>query len=160
MEQKARRGELFLTVAVGYVKAGDDLIEKDADRRVQEAIALVFRKFASGEPLRALMSRQEVRQQTTTEQSEALAASPGRSCHGEQTGGRPTDARGSGQAGLAPFPVLDIRVDARRCSGRNLHGRSSQGSAKRHAWARFMRSPAGRRHCQTRRHRAPLWRIS
>ena len=35
MKQKARRGELFLTVAVGYVKAGGDRIEKDADRRVQ-----------------------------------------------------------------------------------------------------------------------------
>ena len=46
MKQKARRGELFLTVAVGYVKAGGDRIEKDSDRRVQEAIALVFRKFA------------------------------------------------------------------------------------------------------------------
>jgi len=34
MRQKARRGELFLTVAVGYVKAGRDLIEKDRDRRV------------------------------------------------------------------------------------------------------------------------------
>src|SRR6187397_1494683 len=29
MRQKARRGELFLTVAVGYVKAGSDRIEKD-----------------------------------------------------------------------------------------------------------------------------------
>jgi DNA invertase Pin-like site-specific DNA recombinase len=46
MKQKARRGELFLTVAVGYVKAGRDLIEKDPDRRVQEAIGLVFRRFA------------------------------------------------------------------------------------------------------------------
>ena len=43
MRQKARRGELFLTVAVGYVKAGRDTIEKDPDRRVQEAVALVFR---------------------------------------------------------------------------------------------------------------------
>jgi len=38
MKQKARRGELFLTVAVGYVKAASDRIEKDPDRRVQEAI--------------------------------------------------------------------------------------------------------------------------
>ena len=35
MKQKARRGELFLTVAVGYVKASGDRIEKDADRRVK-----------------------------------------------------------------------------------------------------------------------------
>ena len=47
LKQKARRGELFLNVAVGYAKtAHDDRIEKDPDRRVQEAIALVFRKFA------------------------------------------------------------------------------------------------------------------
>jgi len=45
LKQKARRGELFLTVAVGYLKAPDDRIEKDPDRRVQEAIALVFSKF-------------------------------------------------------------------------------------------------------------------
>src|SRR5829696_626375 len=46
LKQKARRGELFLTVAVGYLKAHHDRIEKDPDRRVQEAIALVFSKFA------------------------------------------------------------------------------------------------------------------
>jgi len=45
MKQKARRGELFLTVAVGYVKSGDDRIEKDADQRVRETVSLVFRKF-------------------------------------------------------------------------------------------------------------------
>ena len=45
LKQKARRGELFLSVAVGYLKAPDDRIEKDPDRRVQEAIALVFSKF-------------------------------------------------------------------------------------------------------------------
>src|SRR5208283_5069717 len=37
LRQKARRGELFMTVAIGYVKADGDRIEKDADRRVQEA---------------------------------------------------------------------------------------------------------------------------
>jgi len=45
LKQKARRGELFLTVAVGYLKAPNDRIEKDPDRRVQEAIAVVFGKF-------------------------------------------------------------------------------------------------------------------
>ena len=45
LKQKARRGELFLTVAVGYLKAPNDRIEKDPDRRVQQAIALVFSKF-------------------------------------------------------------------------------------------------------------------
>ena len=55
MKQKARRGELFLTVAVGYVKASGDRIEKDADRRVQEAIALVFRKFAELQTIRQVL---------------------------------------------------------------------------------------------------------
>jgi DNA invertase Pin-like site-specific DNA recombinase len=55
MKQKARRGELFLTVAVGYVKAGRDRIEKDADRRVQEAIALVFRKFTELQTVRQVL---------------------------------------------------------------------------------------------------------
>src|SRR6266480_1660619 len=55
LEQKARRGELFLTVAVGYVKAGGDRIEKDADRRVQEAITLVFRKFSELQTVRQVL---------------------------------------------------------------------------------------------------------
>jgi DNA invertase Pin-like site-specific DNA recombinase len=45
MCQKARRGELHMTVAVGYVKTDDNRIEKDPDRRVQDGIALVFRRF-------------------------------------------------------------------------------------------------------------------
>lgn len=55
MKQKARRGELFLTVAVGYVKSGLDKIEKDPDRRVQEAIALVFRKFNESQTIRHVL---------------------------------------------------------------------------------------------------------
>jgi excisionase family DNA binding protein len=55
MKQKARRGELFLTVAIGYVKTGGDRIEKDADRRVQAAIALVFRKFAELQTIRQVL---------------------------------------------------------------------------------------------------------
>ena len=46
LRRKARRGELFMTVAVGYERVGRDAIGMDPDRRVQEAIALVFRKFA------------------------------------------------------------------------------------------------------------------
>jgi len=46
LKQKARRGALFLRVAAGYVKTGRDRIEKDPDRRVQEALRLVFSKFA------------------------------------------------------------------------------------------------------------------
>ncbi len=41
--EKAKRGELIVTPPVGYVKAGERL-EKDPDRRVQEAITLVFDK--------------------------------------------------------------------------------------------------------------------
>ena len=43
--EKARRGELIVSVPVGFVKAGDR-IEKDPDRRVQEAVSLVFDKVA------------------------------------------------------------------------------------------------------------------
>ena len=41
--EKAWRGELIVAAPVGYVKNGDRL-EKDPDRRVQEAVALVFDK--------------------------------------------------------------------------------------------------------------------
>src|SRR4029453_11572070 len=41
--EKARRGELVVRAPVGLVKAGDRY-EKDPDRRVQEAISLVFDK--------------------------------------------------------------------------------------------------------------------
>ena len=43
--EKARRGELVVAAPVGFVKMGDRL-EKDPDRRVQEAITLVFDKVA------------------------------------------------------------------------------------------------------------------
>ena len=52
LKQKARRGELFLGVAAGYVKAGRVRIEKDADQRVQEALLLVFAKFAEFQSVR------------------------------------------------------------------------------------------------------------
>jgi DNA invertase Pin-like site-specific DNA recombinase len=42
--EKARRGELVVAAPVGFVKAGDRY-EKDPDRRVQEAIRLVFDKI-------------------------------------------------------------------------------------------------------------------
>jgi excisionase family DNA binding protein len=61
-KQKARRGELFLTVAVGYVKTDDDRIEKNPDRRVQDAISLVFAKFAELQTVRQVLvwMRQEL----------------------------------------------------------------------------------------------------
>ncbi len=52
LKQKARRGALFLGVAAGYVKAGRDRIEKDPDQRVQDAIRLVFAKFAELQSVR------------------------------------------------------------------------------------------------------------
>ncbi len=61
LRQKARRGELFFTVAVGYVKTRHDRIERDPDLRVREAIGLVFRKFAEFQSIRQvhLWLRQE-----------------------------------------------------------------------------------------------------
>ena len=43
--EKARRGELLVTAPTGYLKGEGQHWEKDPDRRVQEAILLVFRKF-------------------------------------------------------------------------------------------------------------------
>ena len=42
---KAKRGELFTTVAVGYVKTREDRLEKDPDLRIRESIQGVFDKF-------------------------------------------------------------------------------------------------------------------
>jgi DNA invertase Pin-like site-specific DNA recombinase len=44
--QKARRGELLVAAPVGYLKTEEQKLEKDPDRRVQQAIALVFTKFS------------------------------------------------------------------------------------------------------------------
>jgi DNA invertase Pin-like site-specific DNA recombinase len=52
LKQKARRGELFFSVAVGYVKVGRDKIEMDPDLRVREAIKLVFTRFAEMQSIR------------------------------------------------------------------------------------------------------------
>ena len=61
LRQKARRGELFLSVAVGYVKVRHDRIAKEPDQRVREALGLVFRKFAEFQSIRQvhLWLRQE-----------------------------------------------------------------------------------------------------
>ena len=44
--QKAARGELFLNLPAGYVKAGRDAIAMEPDQRVRDAIRHVFRKFS------------------------------------------------------------------------------------------------------------------
>lgn len=43
--EKARRGELVPRAPVGYLKTEDQRLEKNPDRRVQQAIDLVFHKF-------------------------------------------------------------------------------------------------------------------
>jgi len=45
IKQKAKRGELYTTVAVGYTRTKDNRLEKDPDKRVREGLSLVFRKF-------------------------------------------------------------------------------------------------------------------
>jgi excisionase family DNA binding protein len=52
LKQKARRGELFMTVAIGYVRVGNNSIAKDPDRRTAQAITLVFAKFTEMQSVR------------------------------------------------------------------------------------------------------------
>ncbi|HET9644646.1 MAG TPA: recombinase family protein [Gallionella sp.] len=61
LRQKARRGELFLSVAVGYVKVLHNRITMEPNQRVRDAISLVFRKFAEFQSVRQvhLWLRQE-----------------------------------------------------------------------------------------------------
>ena len=51
-QEKARRGELVVAAPVGYVKTEDQRLEKNPDRRVQQTVALVFRKFQELETVR------------------------------------------------------------------------------------------------------------
>lgn len=55
LEQKAKRGELYTCVAVGYVRGEGDRIEKDPDDRVREAIAAVFYRFGQAHSVRQVM---------------------------------------------------------------------------------------------------------
>jgi hypothetical protein len=64
LQQKAKRGELFRRVAIGYVRTANDRIEKDPDERVRAAIDLVFSKFgelASARGLYLWLSQQQVK---------------------------------------------------------------------------------------------------
>jgi len=42
---KAQRGELLVAAPVGYIKTEEQHLEKDPDRRVQQAIVLLFETF-------------------------------------------------------------------------------------------------------------------
>lgn len=53
--QKAKRGELISSLAIGYVRAPNDRIEVDPDRRVRQAIELVFHKFREFGSVRQVM---------------------------------------------------------------------------------------------------------
>src|SRR6201997_2441806 len=55
IRQKARRGEYFSTVGVGYVKCEGDRIDKDPDRRVREGMSLIFRKFSELQTVRQVL---------------------------------------------------------------------------------------------------------
>src|ERR1700758_3012564 len=52
---KAARGELQTTVAIGYRRGAGDRLEQDPDRRIREALSLVFRKFAEIGSVRQLV---------------------------------------------------------------------------------------------------------
>jgi hypothetical protein len=76
LRQMARRGALVINVASGYVKVGRGRIEKCPDRRVQEAIQLVFTKFAEF---------QSARQVHIWLRDEGIEL-PSKSCRGEAHG--------------------------------------------------------------------------
>lgn len=52
---KAARGDLHTTVAIGFVRGPGDRIEMDPDRRIREAIGLVFQKFAELHSVRQVL---------------------------------------------------------------------------------------------------------
>src|SRR6059036_3025083 len=54
--EKARRGELLVNAPVGYLKTDAPHFEKDPDRRIQEAVALVFQKFGEMGTVRQTLS--------------------------------------------------------------------------------------------------------
>jgi excisionase family DNA binding protein len=57
---KSKRGELLTLVAIGYVRSTDNRLELDPDRRVREALDLVFRKFAELGSIRQWLCQERV----------------------------------------------------------------------------------------------------
>lgn len=53
---KAQRGELLVAAPVGFLKTDAPRFEKDPDRRIQEAVALVFKKFSELGTVRQTLS--------------------------------------------------------------------------------------------------------
>jgi DNA invertase Pin-like site-specific DNA recombinase len=53
---KAQRGELLVAAPVGFLKTDAPHFEKDPDRRIQEAVALVFEKFGDLGTVRQTLS--------------------------------------------------------------------------------------------------------
>ena len=45
IQQKAKRGELYLTIPAAYIKTRDNKLKKNPDKRIQEVTELVFTKF-------------------------------------------------------------------------------------------------------------------
>ncbi|HEV2986549.1 MAG TPA: hypothetical protein VGX46_19270, partial [Vicinamibacterales bacterium] len=53
---KAQRGELLVSAPIGYLKTDAPHFEKDPDRRIQEAVALVFQTFGDLGTVRQTLS--------------------------------------------------------------------------------------------------------
>jgi DNA invertase Pin-like site-specific DNA recombinase len=53
--EKARRGELFGIIAIGYQRTENNRLERDPNRRVRDAIAIVFNKFAELQSARQVL---------------------------------------------------------------------------------------------------------
>ena len=52
MEEKARRGKLIRTLPPGYIRDNTGKVVKDPDKRVQDAVNLLFRKFRETRSIR------------------------------------------------------------------------------------------------------------
>lgn len=108
LKQKARRGELFFTVAVGYVKAGRDKIEMDPDLRIREAIGLVFTRFAEMQSIRSAWNVSGLRSLRTRKWGQKMRPISSRATSGERVSTRRCRTRGASPINMAypPAPPL------------------------------------------------------